>query len=92
MGEIPIMMTDHDRSSCHKLLGTLSAYLDGEAEEALCQEIERHMDECENCRVVVDTLAKTIRLYREHGQTPLSDDARQRLYAALDLADYLDQP
>jgi predicted anti-sigma-YlaC factor YlaD len=85
-------MIEHDRSSCHALLGSLSAYLDGEAEEALCQEIERHMAGCEDCRVVVNTLAKTIHLYREHGHTALPGDARQRLYAALDLSDYLDQP
>ena len=84
-------MSDHDRSACHNLLGGLSAYLDGEAEEALCQEIERHMAGCENCRVVVDTLAKTVHLYRERGHTPLPDDARKRLYAALDLADFLDK-
>jgi predicted anti-sigma-YlaC factor YlaD len=81
---------DHDRSACHALLGGLSDYLDGEAEQALCDEIERHMEDCEDCRVVIDTLAKTITLYREHGHTPLPDDARQRLYAALDLSDYLE--
>jgi anti-sigma factor (TIGR02949 family) len=83
-------MTDHEHGSCRDLLGALSAYLDGEAEEALCQEIERHMEGCENCRIVVDTLAKTVHLYRERGHTPLPDDARQRLYAALDLTDFLD--
>ncbi len=79
----------HEHRSCRELLGTLSLYLDGEAEESLCQEIERHMAECENCRVVIDTLTMTVKLYREHGHTPLPSDARQRLFAALDLSDYL---
>ena len=66
-----------DRDSLERYAAQLE--LDGEAEEALCQEIERHMEGCENCRIVVDTLAKTIHLYRERGHTPLPDDARQRL-------------
>ncbi len=74
---------------CHRLLGNLSAYLDGEAADALCQEIERHLENCENCRVVVDTLAMTVKLYREQGHTPMPKEARERLYASLNLADFL---
>lgn len=81
---------DRDKKGCHALLGSLSDYLDGEAEDALCREIERHIKDCEDCRVVVDTLSRTVKLYREHGQTRLPQDARQRLYVALDLSEYLD--
>lgn len=80
---------DHDTARCRAMLENLSVYIDGEAEEALCHEIERHMAGCENCRVVVDTLAKTVKLYREHGQTHLPGEARQRLYAALDINEFL---
>ncbi len=76
-------------SSCHDLLGGLSLYLDGDAEESLCQEIERHMQGCENCRVVVNTLAKTVELYQEYGKTRMPQEAKQRLFIALDLGDYM---
>lgn len=82
---------EHDKAGCHALLNDLSAYLDGEAEEKLCQEIERHIKECEDCRVVVDTLSRTVKLYREHGHAHLPSDARQRLFVALDLSEYLDE-
>nr|MBN1229020.1 zf-HC2 domain-containing protein [Anaerolineae bacterium] len=88
--------TAHNHSdkhkSCKELLGDLSLYIDGEAEADLCQEIEQHMADCENCRVVVDTLAKTVFLYHglEHNRMP--GEARRRLYKALDLSDYLDEP
>jgi predicted anti-sigma-YlaC factor YlaD len=82
-------MTEHRHESCHRLLGHLSDYLDGAAAESLCAEIERHMVDCENCRVVIDTLAMTVKLYREQGHTSLPGEARQRLYAALDLTEYL---
>ena len=78
----------HDRQECRALLGDLSLYVDGEAGEALCDEIEKHMAECEDCRVVVDTLAKTVKLYQEHGQTRIPGEAKRRLFVALDLADF----
>lgn len=81
----------HDSAQCRAILQDLSLYVDGEAEDALCEEIERHMAGCENCRVVVDTLAKTVSLYREHGSSRMPGDARERLYAALDLSEYLDK-
>lgn len=79
----------HNHSECKRLLGTLSLYLDGEAEEALCTDIERHMAECPTCRIVLDTLSRTIKLYQEHGHATLPGGARRRLYAALHLEDYL---
>jgi anti-sigma factor RsiW len=75
---------------CRHLLASLSGYIDGELEEELCAEIERHMDDCENCRVVVDTLRKTILLYRTiSASVDLPEDARQRLYHQLDLDEFL---
>lgn len=45
---------------------------------------------CENCRVVVDTLRKTISLYRTTGSvTEMPEDARQRLFHRLDLDEFL---
>ena len=70
---------------CRDNLGILSEYLDGELGPELCDEIERHMAECGNCRVMVDTLRKTIILYRDYGHQPLPEDAKARLYAVLNL-------
>ncbi len=73
--------------NCHDLLDGLSDYLDGEATAELCAEIQRHMAGCDKCRVVVDTLGKTIKLYRRLPQPDLSEAARERLYKVLDLSD-----
>jgi anti-sigma factor RsiW len=70
---------------CMDRLGSLSDYLDGELDEELCAEIERHMAECGNCRLVVDSLRKTIALYREYGHQEIPYEAKARLYAVLDL-------
>ena len=77
------------KQTCQHLLADLSLYLDGEAPAELCAEIERHLAGCEDCRVVVDTLRKTVTLYHELPQPELSDDARLRLYKALDLSEFL---
>ena len=53
-------MMDHE--SCHHLLGSLSEFVDGSLEEHLCNEIERHLSDCDNCRVVIDSLKKTSRV------------------------------
>jgi anti-sigma factor RsiW len=79
-------MADHD---CHHLLGDLSDFVDGEASAAICAEIERHLADCENCRVVVDTLRQTIKLYHQLPQPSLPADARERLYKSLDLQAFL---
>jgi anti-sigma factor (TIGR02949 family) len=70
---------------CDEILAALSEYLDGELDEQLCAEIERHMAACGNCRIMVDTLRKTILLYRTYGHEELPEGARERLYAILPL-------
>jgi anti-sigma factor RsiW len=79
----------HGQQNCRELLASLSDYVDGELSENLCAELERHLVKCENCRIVVDTLQKTIDLYHEERvPEPLPLDVRDRLYHRLDLDDY----
>ena len=86
-------MTDHNHKtlSCDKLLGMLSDYLEGQAREEVCKEIESHIAGCNNCRVVVDTTQKTISLVHACDDKPINlpSDVRERLFKRLDLGDYL---
>jgi len=78
--------------NCRHLLDSLSEYVDGVLEETLCAEIERHLADCDNCRIVVDSLRKTVYLY--HVTAPpasVPDDVRARLFQRLDLDDFLDK-
>lgn len=61
-------------------------FIDGELDEATCQELKRHITACPRCRVYVDTLRKTIVLYKDK-ETPkkLSTSTRKRLYASIPL-------
>lgn len=76
--------------NCGALLESLSDYLDGDLQEALCKEIEGHIADCDDCRVVVDTLKKTIYLYHETSErTDIPLAVRKRLFHRLDLDDFI---
>jgi anti-sigma factor RsiW len=70
---------------CINLLSQLSDYIDGELEDTLCAEIEQHMADCPDCRAVVNTLEKTITLYRSAGRAEVPQDVQDRLYKVLKL-------
>lgn len=75
---------------CKDLLGTLSDYIDGTLKQELCAELEKHLSGCSNCRIVVDTLRKTVELYHESGEEEdIPEEIRQRLYLRLNLEDFL---
>ena len=76
--------------TCKSLLGSLSDYVDGTAKDEICRELERHLAGCENCRVVVDTLKKTVYLYQQSDiETDLPTGVRERLFKRLNLDDLL---
>ncbi len=84
-------MTDALHVNCERLLGSLSEYIDGELSAELCQEIEKHLAGCDNCRIVLNTTKRTIDLVRPEVDSPASlpDEVRERLFKRLNLDDYL---
>ena len=83
-------MNDHIHSQCEELLGSLSAYIDGDLAPALCQELEKHLEGCDNCRVVLNTTKRTIELVHSPVEkSDLPEDVRVRLFKRLNLDDYL---
>ncbi|MDD5468986.1 MAG: zf-HC2 domain-containing protein [Anaerolineales bacterium] len=81
-----------EHEECRHLLGELSEYIDGTLEAKLCAEIERHLSECERCRVVVDTLHKTVYLVQSTAsEVQAPQEVRQRLFKRLDLDDFIQE-
>ncbi len=70
---------------CDQLKSQLPDYLDGEAREAVCRQIEEHLATCEDCRIVVDTMKKTITLYRNAPREDVPSDVHARLVHVLKL-------
>ena len=83
-------MTDHLHENCQALLGSMSEYIDGELPADLCREIEKHLEVCENCRVVLNTTKRTIDLVQiPPEEETVPEDVRERLFLRLKLDDYL---
>ena len=84
-------MNEKAQSTCQSLLCMLSDYIDGDLSEELCQEIEKHTAGCANCRIVIDTLRKTISLYHTAAEesAQLPDETREHLFKTLNLEDYM---
>ena len=49
--------------NCMDILDKLSDYLDKELDPSLCQEIEKHVEDCEPCIAFINTLKKTVSLF-----------------------------
>ena len=78
-----------EEKNCKSLLDSLSDYVDGTAQEEICRKLEDHLSGCEDCRIMIDTLKKTIYLYHSNADPDLPGDVRERLYKRLDLIDFL---
>ena len=74
--------------TCRNLKAQLSEFIDGELDDAVCQEIQKHLSSCENCRIMVDTLKKTIVLYRDEPVEPVPHDVHERLVKVLELEEW----
>lgn len=83
----------HDTLVCHELLAHISEYVDGTLREDLCVMLEEHIHSCHNCEIVVNTMKKTIDLYQETDdvENPIPEDVRNRLFARLDLDDFIEK-
>ncbi len=68
---------------CQDLLAIVNQYVDGEVDPKVCEHFEQHLAGCNPCQVVVDTVRRTITLYKgaEVYEMPLA--FKQRLHATL---------
>ena len=69
--------------NCRNIVKELSNYLDEALDSTLKASIEKHLEHCEDCKVVVDTTKQTIQIYCNSEPAPLPEDTRQRLRDAL---------
>jgi anti-sigma factor (TIGR02949 family) len=70
--------------NCRGVIRELSDYLDGELDARAREELERHLANCTDCRLVVDTTRKTIQIFCNSEPVPLPEDVRARLHKALE--------
>ncbi len=68
---------------CDDLLRLLNEYVDGTVDPAICKEFEKHLAGCNPCKVVIDTIRKTVTLYKNDQPYELPVEFRQRLHQML---------
>ena len=72
--------------TCQEVLDQLWEFLDDDARAELCKEIDLHLKGCDHCRVEVDSIRKTVLLYRSVGDKCVPIELSERLRASLDAA------
>jgi len=70
---------------CKKYIQNIADYIDGEIDETLCADIEKHLKECNNCRLMVDTLRQTVVLCRDGKKEKLPPSIEDKLNNILKL-------
>ena len=69
--------------NCRSIVKELCNYLDEALDTTLKDSIEKHLEHCDDCRVVVDTTKKTIQIFCNSEPAPLPEDTKLRLREAL---------
>ena len=70
--------------TCKDFLQELNEYLDDSTDPGTKQQWQRHVDECPNCHVIVDTTKRTLAVYKGVQEQAVPDAVRSRVWKALD--------
>jgi anti-sigma factor RsiW len=70
--------------SCRELFERLSEYVDGELPQAVCREIQQHLQDCAPCIAFAKTLKKTADLARRLPDEPMPAELAANLRSFLE--------
>jgi anti-sigma factor RsiW len=69
--------------NCEGVIHELSNFIDGELDAAMRLELERHLNDCEDCRLVIVQTKKTIEIFCGCEAVELPPDVRTQLHEAI---------
>ena len=69
--------------NCKAVIREVSDYIDGELSLSARQELERHLEDCEHCKMVVDQTRVTVDVFCDSQPVELPADVKSRLHDAL---------
>jgi anti-sigma factor RsiW len=61
----------------------MSEFLDAEMMESLCEDLKKHLEQCEHCRIEVNTLERTIQLFKKMPCDQVPGGVHERLFTTL---------
>jgi hypothetical protein len=70
--------------TCKQFLQELNDYLDPSTDPATKCHLEKHVSECPNCFVLVDTTKKTLQIYKGLEPQTIPENVKTRLWKALE--------
>ena len=69
--------------NCKSVILEISNYLDGELDSAVRLELEKHLELCGECKMVVDQTKLTVDIFYDSKPVELPADVQSRLHEAL---------
>jgi hypothetical protein len=69
--------------SCGKVYEHLCENLDSKLDTESCRRIKAHIKGCKNCSALLDSLKKTVYLYKKYPAPELPDKCRNKLFAVI---------
>ena len=69
--------------TCKDFLNGLNDFLDQTADPETQAHLTKHVNECPNCWVVLDTTKRTIQVYRGQDPQPIPSEIHERLMVAV---------
>ncbi len=73
------------RVRCADVVQHLCGDLDEKIDSPACRALKKHLEECPNCTAYLDSLKKTITLYRQYPDPRPSAGRRKKLMSVLKL-------
>ena len=69
--------------NCQGVIREISNYIDGDLDLAVKQELERHLEDCEECKLVVDQTKLAVNVFCDSKAVELPGEVKSRLHEAL---------
>ena len=75
----------HHTPACREVAKHLQEELDARLQSRACRELRKHLAHCPNCTAYLDSLRKTVLLYRRFPDPHTPKRMREKLFAVLKL-------
>jgi len=76
-------MTHEYSLECRRIFEQISDFIDGEAAPEVCRHIEEHLKGCRDCDNFIDSVRKTVELYRKESSY-MPEEARTELHRLME--------
>jgi len=71
--------------ACSKVYEHLCENLDSKLDSDSCRRIKAHIEGCRNCSALLDSLKKTVYLYRQYPAPAIPEQSLEKLFAVIQL-------